>query len=90
SCTSTWAPCPGRGSKQPPSARSMNGSARRRCQRPSRSSAKAIPPNSQHTSTSAAPCGLTTSPTTLTYVSSSATSSTGRASPMTTSLTGTC
>lgn len=46
SCTSTWAPCPGRASKRPPSARSTNASVRRRCRRPSRSSAKATPVSS--------------------------------------------
>ncbi|RWS18708.1 alternative protein CSNK1E-like protein [Leptotrombidium deliense] len=59
SCTSTWAPCPGRVSKQPPSARSTSGSARR-CRRPLRSSAKATPLSSQHISTSAAPCASST------------------------------
>ena len=48
SCTSTWAPCPGRASRRPPSARSMSASARRRCRRPSRSSAKATPVSSRH------------------------------------------
>lgn len=40
SCISTWAPCPGRASRLPPSAKSTRGSARKRCQRPSRCSAK--------------------------------------------------
>lgn len=40
SCISTWAPCRGRASRLPPSAKSTRGSARKRCQRPSRSSAK--------------------------------------------------
>lgn len=46
SCISTWAPCPGRASKRPPSARSMSASVRRKCRRPSRSSAKATPVSS--------------------------------------------
>lgn len=40
SCISTWARCPGRASRLPPSAKSMRGSARKRCQRPLRCSAK--------------------------------------------------
>lgn len=40
SCISTWARCPGRASRLPPSAKSTRGSARKRCQRPSRCSAK--------------------------------------------------
>lgn len=40
SCTSTWALCPGRGSKLPPKGRSMNASARRKCPLPLRSFAK--------------------------------------------------
>lgn len=40
SCISIWARCPGRASRLPPSAKSTRGSARKRCQRPSRCSAK--------------------------------------------------
>lgn len=40
SCISTWARCPGRASRLPPSAKSTRGSARRRCPRPLRCSAK--------------------------------------------------
>lgn len=39
-CISTWVRCPGRASRLPPSAKSMRGSARKRCQRPLRCSAK--------------------------------------------------
>jgi len=81
---------PWQGLKAATKPRSTSASARRRCRHPSRSSAKATPPSSPHTSTSAAPCGSMTSLTTRTCVSSSVTSSTGRASPTTTSSTGTC
>lgn len=40
SCISTWARCRGRASRLPPSAKSTRGSARKRCQRPLRCSAK--------------------------------------------------
>lgn len=40
SCTSTWAPSPGRASRLLPRGRSMNESVRRKCPRPSRFSAK--------------------------------------------------
>lgn len=39
-CISTWDRCPGRASRLPPSAKSMRGSARKRCQHPLRCSAK--------------------------------------------------
>lgn len=43
SCTSTWALCPGRGSRLPPRGRSMNASVRRKCPPPLRCSARDTP-----------------------------------------------
>lgn len=40
SCISTWARCPGRASRLPPSAKSMRGSVRKRCRHPLKCSAK--------------------------------------------------